>query len=423
MNPRTTIRRAQVLSLLLLIFNDAAMSQNLTEYFGQISLNAAHADSSESWLSGGLGRFATGPDAFNEDKMGGSIQSAHLGWSYKHSSGVGAFVHAIARIESDHEQGKELGLTQWLINYRPIETANRRLTLTAGQFFLPTSMENVETLWTSPYTITSSAISSWIAEEFRPIGLDIDYRIGEPGAMGWTLGGTLFGGNDSLGALLAWRGWSSSNRFSVLSESLPLPDLLSLSDAGDFHTQRDDGTKPFGSDLDGRVGWSLRAGWQGNNDFKLRATWVDNRGDRELHRGQYAWDTHFGLLGFEWLFADNWTFASELIRGNTRMGPGSTIVNVDFESAYFLASRVAGDYRLSLRVERFKNTDLDSTVDDLNDDYGNILTLAWFWEGHPAWRIGIEYTAISSERIRVLTDGVFEDRDGDLVSLQLRYSF
>jgi hypothetical protein len=398
-------------------------AQGLTEYFGQISLNAARTDSPESWLGGGLGRFASGSEEFAGSDQGG-VQSGHLGISYRHSSGVGGFIHAIARIENDHDIGNKIGLTQWLLDYRAIQTAERRLTLTAGQFFLPTTMENVGPLWSSPYTITSSSISSWFAEEFRPIGLDIQYLTGEPDAPGWSLGATIFGGNDSLGSLLAWRGWSSSNRFSVISELLPLPDLIALSDEGVFIDQRNDGSKPFGRDLDGRFGWSLRTGWRGSNGFRWQASYVDNRGDRDLHRGQYAWSTHFGLLGFEWLLDDYWTFAGEFISGNTTMGliEGAR-VEIDFESAYLLASRSVGQYRLSLRAEHFNNDDRDSTLLDLNDDRGDSVTLAWFWEGHPAWRIGLEYTAIHSDRIRILSDNVFTDRNTEQISLQARYSF
>ena len=37
-----------------------------------------------------------------------------------------------------------------------------------------------------------------------------------------------FRNNDSMGALLAWRGWSVGNRLSVYDEVLPLPPLTTL---------------------------------------------------------------------------------------------------------------------------------------------------------------------------------------------------
>ena len=40
----------------------------------------------------------------------------------------------------------------------------------AGAFFPAISLENDDLGWTSPYTLTPSAINSWIGEELRTIG-------------------------------------------------------------------------------------------------------------------------------------------------------------------------------------------------------------------------------------------------------------
>ena len=39
--------------------------------------------------------------------------------------------------------------------------------------FLPTSRENVDPLWQSPYTLTLSSLNTWIGEEVRLAGLDV----------------------------------------------------------------------------------------------------------------------------------------------------------------------------------------------------------------------------------------------------------
>ena len=39
-----------------------------------------------------------------------------------------------------------------------------------GAFFPTISLENDDLGWTSPYTLTPSAINSWIGEELRTIG-------------------------------------------------------------------------------------------------------------------------------------------------------------------------------------------------------------------------------------------------------------
>ena len=96
-----------------------------------------------------------------------------------------------------------------------------------------------------------------------------------------------------MGALLAWRGWAIGNRLSTYSEVLPLPPLSSLETS--FPLQRKDGTKPFGTDLDGRTGYSARVRYSDPQPANVIYTYLDNRGDRELHRGEYAWATKFHL--------------------------------------------------------------------------------------------------------------------------------
>ena len=43
-----------------------------------------------------------------------------------------------------------------------------------GAFFPTISLENDDLGWTSPYTLTPSAINSWIGEELRTIGSEGD---------------------------------------------------------------------------------------------------------------------------------------------------------------------------------------------------------------------------------------------------------
>src|SRR5918993_1018028 len=100
--------------------------------------------------------------------------------------------------------------------------------LRAGQFFLPTSRENKDALWASPYAISFSALNTWVAQEVRPIGLDLEWRHTLERGHILTTALTAFRGNDSMGALLGWRGWTVGNRISSYDELLPLPQLSSL---------------------------------------------------------------------------------------------------------------------------------------------------------------------------------------------------
>ena len=45
-----------------------------------------------------------------------------------------------------------------------------------GAFFPTISLENDDLGWTSPYTLTPSAINSWIGDELRTIGSEAILR-------------------------------------------------------------------------------------------------------------------------------------------------------------------------------------------------------------------------------------------------------
>src|SRR4029079_11866748 len=104
------------------------------------------------------------------------------------------------------------------------------------------------------YTWTFSALDSWVGEEVRPLGVLAEYETGVEDVQGWRGGASLFWGNDTMGALLAWRGWSLGDRLSVAGETLPLPALASLGTGGIFEHQDHDGTTSLANALDGLRG-------------------------------------------------------------------------------------------------------------------------------------------------------------------------
>ena len=316
---------------------------------------------------------------------------AHLGidyapaqWLALHASGTEDGV-----IEAHATLRRELGLDD--------------VQLRAGTFFLPTSRENKDDNWASPYTIGFSSLNAWIGEEVRPIGVDLQYR--HITSRGHTVAGgvTAFRGNDTMGTLLAWRGWSHGDRLSALGETLELPALDTLSIDGPFGKQRDSGTQPFGSDLDGNTGWSARVRYG-----PVQYTYLDNNGDRALHGDQYSWHTRFHLLGAEFGDPDRFVVASEYMRGDTYMGLGHPFVAADFSSAYLLASFKRGRQRFSARYELFSVSDTDHSAAENNDESGRAWTLAYFFDVTPRLRGGAEFAQVSGHRSAIdLTEHKF----------------
>jgi hypothetical protein len=179
--------------------------------------------------------------------QGAALGEAQLLADWEPNERFATHLHARARAQNDGG-GDAAGVVEaWAqLTAKPRGGADV-FRLRAGQLFLPTSRENLEPLWSSPFTYTLSAVNSWIGEEVRPIGVLADYEL-VGAAHGARAGLCAFGGNDASGALLAWRGWAMGDRLSTLGETLPLPALPSLDPGGPFAGQDRDGTTPIGSD-------------------------------------------------------------------------------------------------------------------------------------------------------------------------------
>ncbi|HVR44901.1 MAG TPA: hypothetical protein VMS56_15825, partial [Thermoanaerobaculia bacterium] len=199
-----------------------------------VSGRAGVADGDRSWLEGGWGKSGFGGDE-DESSRTSLLGDVRLGLDWRPADRFGIVLTGVVRAEPSRYEGEAAGVTEAYAEGLLFFKQADRLRVRVGMFFLPTSLENTGPMWSSPYTISYSAINSWIGEEVRPIGLDLDYRI--EGATRLSLGGTVFVGNDTMGTLLAWRGWSMHDRVSVFDEVLPLPDLWSLSEV--FVLQRD----------------------------------------------------------------------------------------------------------------------------------------------------------------------------------------
>jgi hypothetical protein len=296
----------------------------------------------------------------------------------------------------------------------------------AGVFFFPSSQENIDLLWGSPYTLNYSAINAWFAEEFRPIGLDLEQRIFQSSGAIWHLGATVFGGNDQLGTMVAWRGWALHDRLSLVDESLALPPVFSLESDGVFgQFQRPFRSTAFGQDLDGRPGYALRAGVDWDRRANLQLAWVDNRGDRSLHDDEYAWRTGFWLLGGFWSVSERLELIFEATRGTTRMNfPGSPWVDVDFHAAYLMASLATDRGRWSIRHDRFGSADrIGNPAWGIFDDRGKAWTLAWILNVGERQRLGAELLWLDSRRPVALASGGPLDTGGSALSVEWRWLF
>jgi len=400
--------------------DDLSEQESTVEIYGFVSTEIGQVDSQNSWLEGGFGRFDQG--RINDDSFVYQQAEIQLALEWSVSDSLLVYLHARGRNEDATASTKPFGLVEGFVEYTAYENETDALTFQLGQIFLPTSHENTNALWQSPYTLTFSSWNTWIAQEFRPVSFNMSYQTETTEGNQLTAAVGVFQGNDSLGSQLAWGGWRMGRRLSVTNEVLPLGPLFSLADNAAFGDQRNDGSKPFAADLDKRLGIHAQLIWRNPESFNIRASYVDNRGDRALYQGEYAWDTTFINLGFQSQLSSQWELLGEFSSGSTGMGTGIALVDVDFENIYLMASWKGEANRVSLRYEQFEVVEKDFSIAENNNDDGSAWTLAWFYQNDSPWRFAVELVALESENAAQLQSGFTGSIRDNKLTFEIRRS-
>ncbi|GAC1431249.1 MAG: hypothetical protein NVSMB68_03580 [Thermoanaerobaculia bacterium] len=355
-----------------------------------------------SWTEGGFGRFDVGAKGADSTRTL-NTDVAQLGFDWTPAHWLLLHADGIARRLPTGTMGKRAGLVQ---AYGDVFTEHIRLR--AGAFWLPTSRENVDPLWNSRYTITYSALNSWIGQEVRPVGADLQFS---PGFY-FTAGATAFRGVDTMGTVLSERGWTLGNRLTAYNETigLPPPDRI---------------TRPIGSDLDHKPGFAERIRFELPERALLQITHIDNR-TRPITNSappNEPWRTRFNIVGGEIGSASPTTTAAEWARGRTTIAfPGGTFA-LDFDTAYVLASRKLGKDRYTTRVERFSTRSHIHTPADASREHGKALTVAWLRDLSPHARLGFEYVRVDGDRPNAAAEALDVRAGGSTVTVEFRLAY
>ena len=362
-----------------------------------------------SWTDGGLGktRFGEGSDGF---EPAGALS---LSWQLSES-----FI-AVADLQAQGQASPELGVISAWVRWRPVSLSPWRWSVRAGAFFPPISLENDGVGWTSRWTLTPSAIDSWVGEELRTIGVEArgEHRSATHGD--FEFGVALFKWNDPAGDLISARGWAMGDLTSPLNATVREPDV---GNNGQWIAY-----KPF-VENDGRVGWHADAQWTAPGGQRLRALRYDNRADPNTESDQagrevYSWQTRFGSLGAE-LPLGGFVFASQYMHGSTIIEPVPELYfETYFRAFYLLAARDRGKWRPALRYDRFRIRNNPEFPDNPYDEDGHAWTLALNWRPAEQWRLTGEWLRVDSTRGLRLFEGRPARQREDLLQLSLRYQF
>ena len=351
------------------------------EVRGLIDARVGATDANRSWTRDGL----------DKTRVDGESGKVRLGQAFlRLDAELLADVSAMVVASANDDRRGFLDINEAWLSWSPVPRSPWKTRVKAGAFFPTPNLEiDYDSIgWTPVRTVSSSAINSWIGEEFRSHGIEFNITrkgnsANSPHSFGFTA--ALFGRNDPAGTLLAWRGWSISDRVTGLTEPIRLADLPVYRHGGPLPKQSRE--VRIGREIDGRAGYSPGARYGHESWLHLDAMHYDNRGDPlVIKNGQYSWNTRFDHLSVRLHPGGKWVWLLQALRGETIMGPDA--VRLRYDAWYVLASHPLGAGDLTMRYDRFRAREhaADINPTDPNGERGRALALAWSWQFNPAFR-------------------------------------
>ncbi|HXY97330.1 MAG TPA: hypothetical protein VEH00_10190 [Steroidobacteraceae bacterium] len=323
---------------------------------------------------------------FDQDQSG--LRLGRARFALTESLGELWSVHLDASAWGDHDR-IPVGLTEAYLQFRPYPFAGYRLRVKAGAFYPPISLENRASGWESPYTLSSSAIDSWLAIEVRTVGVEaqLDWlgtRQGHDFDLGVT--GGAFGWNEGAGGFIAGDGFTLTDRQTPFGGRVGLPGDPVLMNFEPFR------------EFDGRAGvyGGLELRWL--DRVVVRALRYDNRADpTAMDYASYAiaWETTFSAVGARYEGSEGVTAIVQALKGDTTIAPGGFVLDWPFRAQYALLAKSFGKHTLSVRYDRFE---VDTNADDGGDgaEIGHAWTAAYVFTPDEHWRFTLEWLHVSS---------------------------
>jgi hypothetical protein len=361
----------------------------------------------QSWLEGGLGKFRYGGDN-TKLRAAEAVLQADLtladGW------------HAVTLLRAEPQTPGVVDALESYLRYAPAAAGDLSWSVKAGAFFPSISLENDDLGWSSPYTLTPSAINSWIGDELRTIGSEATLRW-KTNAGTLSLTGALTCCNDEAGIVMADRGWAMDDRPSGLFERVRLPTAtLAI-----FHAPPYARTGLF-DEIDGTPGWYAGAAWQMPGLGKITVTRYDNQADpAAVSTRDTAWRTRFWNFGARTAIGPV-TLIAQQMSGSTEIVSRGNANLTKFESGFLLASTDVGDWRFSLREDLFQTRRAHAANNTWNED-GDAFTASASWSPEDWLRLTGEVIAMRARRGEYVPAGLGPRRDDTQTQVSTRFFF
>jgi hypothetical protein len=253
------------------------------------------------------------------------------------------------------------------------------------------SLENRAIGWETPYTITPSAISSWIGEEIRAVGLEgqIDWLGTRTGhSFDLQLTAALFGWNDPAGTMLASHGFALHDRQTTLFGRVGAPQ-----------SYPDFAKKELFSEIEGRPGYYLGAQVRYLDRAVLNILHYDNRADPTVEDPSirdFAWLTKFAAAALRIEIGNGWTVILQALDGDTYIAPGGFWLEWEFDSQSVLLAKRKDAHMLAVRYDEFA-VEFGGDPAASGSEDGHAWALAYSHERGNHWRFALEWLRVKSD--------------------------
>jgi hypothetical protein len=358
-----------------------------------VELRAVSSDATATRLGGELGKLR-----YDGDHEGLRFGYLRLGYRADITPTLRFAAEAISY--GDHDVNA-IDLTEAYLDWRPIPASAWRSRLKVGAFYPEISLENRMRGWRSPYTLSFSAINTWVGEELRTIGAEYNLDwLGLANGHNFEVssGVTAFGWNDPAGTVVGSRGWALHDRQSTLfgrfaNRGTPLPERT-----------------VFFDDLDKRAGYTINTSLRYRGLLELRALHYDNRarlGVAAPTIDDATWQTYFDSVGARWTPSPAWTAIAQWLHGRTLLDapqPANdwTTNAWTFESHFLLVSNTQGRWRYSARYDRF-------FVQQTASNFAQFIGGIYFNERGHAWTLAVQRSC--GQHWNVALEGLQVDSD------------
>ena len=384
--------------LLMALSGQRALAQGepaTTQIEWGVDLSLVNSSGHPSWLEGSAGKLR-----FDSDNDGAIFSRAFVDAKTRLANTVTA--HILSEIYDDGF-GPTIDLTEAYLSWRPMVNSATRYRLKVGAFYPRISLENVGAGWSSPYTISPSAINTWVGEELRSVGAEftVSRRLESLGNQHTvSLNVAVFGGNDPAGGLIAWKGWSIHDRQSRFNDEVPLPPIPRIQ-PGQWWDEQDPFITPL-LEIDEDPGYYVNVEWQYRKRLLVRAMHYDNRADPQgIENNQFAWWTYFDHVAIQATLPGDIGLLAQWMDGFTAWGRFTNgVYSVDnrFRSNYVALTRAFDKHRVTARYDHFKVTEADTTPLDENSERGHAWTVAYRYAATNSVTLAMEWLQIHTNR-------------------------